>query len=94
MCGTDRFSFNDVQSNTKAGWGVKMAHNKKRLNLDLTPDAYEELQRLAESSGKNMADVLRTGLKLYSLVQEESRDGKNLGIVKDNKVVKEIVVIT
>lgn len=71
-----------------------MAHNKKRLNLDLTPDAYEELQRLAESSGKNMADVLRTGLKLYSLVQEESRKGKNLGIVKDNQVVKEIVVIT
>ncbi len=71
-----------------------MVQHKKRLNLDLTPDAYEELQRLAEASGKNMADILRTGLKLYSLVQEESRDGKNLGIVKDNKVLKEIVVIT
>jgi uncharacterized protein (DUF1778 family) len=28
---------------------------KKRLNLDLTPEAYELLQKLSDESGKNMA---------------------------------------
>lgn len=69
------------------------ANQKKRLNLDLTPDAYEELQKLADESGKNMADILRAGLRLYSIIQEEHRDGHKVGIVKDNKVLKEILII-
>ena len=64
---------------------------RKRLNLDLTPEAYELLQKLADDSGKNMADVLRTGLALYGIAQEESRKGRSLGIVEDDKVIKQIV---
>ncbi|NJN57776.1 MAG: hypothetical protein HC879_09885 [Leptolyngbyaceae cyanobacterium SL_5_9] len=61
------------------------------MNLDLTPDAYDLLQKLAEESGKNMADVLRTGLALYGIAQEESKKGRSLGVVEGEKVVKEIV---
>lgn len=64
---------------------------RKRLNLDLTPEAYELLQRLAKESGKNMADVLRTGLALYGIAQEESQKGRNLAVVEDDRVVKQIV---
>ncbi|HEY9629942.1 MAG: hypothetical protein HY785_18210 [Oscillatoriophycideae cyanobacterium NC_groundwater_1537_Pr4_S-0.65um_50_18] len=64
---------------------------RKRLNLDLTPEAYELLQKLADDSGKNMADVLRTGLALYGIAQEESKKGRSLGIVEDDKVIKQIV---
>ena len=64
---------------------------RKRLNLDLTPEAYDLLQKLASESGKNMAEVLRTGLALYGIVQEETRKGRSLGIVECEKVVKEIV---
>lgn len=65
--------------------------SKKRLNLDLTPEAYELLQKLADESGKNMADVLRTGLALYGIAQEESRKGRSLAIEEDGKVVTKIV---
>ncbi len=65
---------------------------KKRLNLDLTPEAYELLQKLANESGKNMADVLRTGLTLYGMAQEERQEGNRLGIVKDDQVIKEILI--
>ncbi|WP_228035407.1 DUF1778 domain-containing protein [Oculatella sp. LEGE 06141] len=65
---------------------------KKRLNLDLTPEAYELLQRLANESGKNMAEVLRTGLALYGIAHEESHDGRKLGVVKDDRVIKEILI--
>lgn len=66
---------------------------KKRLNLELTEENYELLQKLADESGKNMADVLRTGLALYGLAQEEEQKGRNLAVVKDDKVLKQIVAL-
>lgn len=69
----------------------KNTAKRKRLNLDLTPEAYELLQKLADESGKNMADVLRTGLALYGIAQEENKKGRSLGVVEGEKVVKEIV---
>jgi hypothetical protein len=68
------------------------AQTKKRLNLDLTPDAYALLQKLSDESGKNMADVLRTSLALYGLVQEEKAKGNSLAIAKEDKVEKEILI--
>ena len=70
---------------------TKMTAKRKRLNLDLTPEAYELLQKLADESGKNMADVLRTGLALYGIAQEEGKKGRSLGVVQDDKGIKEIV---
>ncbi len=69
-----------------------MAANRKRLNLDLSPEAYEMLQKLAEESGKNMTEVLRTGLALYGIAQDEKQKGRSLGVVKDDQVVKELVL--
>ena len=71
---------------------TKMAKDRKRLNLDLTPEAYELLRKLSDESGKNMADVLRTGLALYGIVQEEKSKDRDFAVVKDDKVVKQIVV--
>ncbi|MFM7423540.1 MAG: hypothetical protein ACKO7W_00820 [Elainella sp.] len=65
---------------------------KKRLNLDLSAEAYELLQRLADESGKNMVEVLRTGLALYGIAHDERRKGRSLGVVSDEKVIKEIVI--
>lgn len=65
---------------------------RKRLNLDLSPDAYELLQKLAKESGKNMADILRTGLALYGLAQEEKSKGNGLAIIKDEDIKKEILI--
>lgn len=65
---------------------------KKRLNLDLSPEAYDLLQELSEESGKNMAEVLRTGLALYGIAREQKKKGRSLGVVEDDRVVKEIVI--
>ena len=56
---------------------------KKRLNLELSPEAYELLQELA--------DVLRTGLALYGIAEKAKGEGRSLGVVEEDKVVKEIV---
>ena len=68
------------------------ARPRKRLNLDLTPEAYELLQRLADESGKNMAEVLRTGLALYGVAWDEKNEGNKLAIAKDGKIEKEIII--
>lgn len=65
---------------------------RKRLNLDLTPEAYELLQKLATESGKNMAEVLRTGLALYGIVNDEKKKGRSLAVVEDDQVKKEIII--
>ncbi|HTL89779.1 MAG TPA: ribbon-helix-helix protein, CopG family [Leptolyngbya sp.] len=68
------------------------AKSRKRLNLDLSQEAYDLLQELAEDSGKNMAEVLRTGLALYGIAREEKKKGRSMGVVEDDRVVKEIVI--
>jgi len=73
--------------------GAPKNKTKKRLNLELTADNYELLQKLANESGKNMAEVLRTGLALYGLAQEEEQKGRNIAVVKDDKVLKQIVTL-
>jgi hypothetical protein len=67
---------------------------KKRLNLDLTPEAYELLQKLSNESGKNMAEVLRNGLALYGIAQEEGQKGRSMAFIdKDDNIVKQVVTL-
>lgn len=63
---------------------------RKQLNLDLSQEAYALLQTLSAESGKNMAEVLRMGLALYSVAQEANKTGLTLGIVHQEKVIQEI----
>ena len=67
--------------------------SRKRLNLDLSPEAYELLKEIVDDSGKSMAEVLRTGLALYGIAQEERKKGRKLTISEDDKVIKEIVAL-
>lgn len=65
---------------------------RKRLNLDLAPAAHNLLQELSEESGRSMTDILRTGLALVGIAQEEAKRGRSLGIIEGDKVIREIVL--
>ncbi|MCU0548896.1 MAG: hypothetical protein MUC48_06065 [Leptolyngbya sp. Prado105] len=65
---------------------------RKRLNLDLSQEAYDLLQDLARDTGKNMAEILRTGLALYGIANEEKTIGRRLGVVEGERVIKEILL--
>jgi hypothetical protein len=47
---------------------------RKKLNLDLSPEAYERLQKLADESGKNMKAVLEEVLKQYGIQPKKGDD--------------------
>ena len=71
---------------------VAIAPKKKRLNLDLSAEAHELLQRLADESGKNMVEVLRTGLAVYGIAHDERKKGRKLAVVEDDRIIKELVI--
>jgi hypothetical protein len=71
---------------------TKTTTNRKRLNLDLSSTAHDQLQKLSEETGKNMAEVLRTGLALYDMAHEANKQGQSMGIIEGDKVVREIVI--
>jgi hypothetical protein len=70
----------------------KTSRARKRLNLDLSQEAYDLLQELSDDTGKNMAEVLRTGLALYGIAREEKKKGRSLGVIEDDRIVKELVI--
>lgn len=85
---------NDMSTDTKvaAKQTKKAATDKKRLNLELMPSAYELLQRISDDSGKSLAEVLRTGLALYGMAHDAKQKGQGIGIVEGDEVVKEILL--
>lgn len=81
-----------LTTDTQESTSTSKTKARKRLNLDLSQEAYDLLQELAEDTGKNMAEVLRTGLALYGIAREEKKNGRKLGIIQDDRVVKEILI--
>lgn len=64
-----------------------------RLNVNISDDSYLELQKLAEKSGSNMTDFVKTALSLARLAFEESQQNNNLTITdKKGKVLKQVVL--
>jgi hypothetical protein len=69
--------------------------NMRRLNVNLPPNVYAELQRLAAQSNRSLTDIVRTGLSLAQVVLTETADGeRKLALTdKEGKAIKEIVLL-
>ena len=52
----------------------------KRVNLNLTTKSYQDLEALAEKTGRTMSDIVRFGLALVKLYVEEDSKGNKLTI--------------
>lgn len=60
-------------------------------SYDLTPDQVEAIDRLAKSLGINKTSVLMNGLALIRVATREKEHGNSLAVIRDGKVIKEIV---
>lgn len=57
----------------------------RRLNLELSEEAYQNLEILRKKMNKpSKAEVLRSGVALLDLVQLEKKKGNDLGIIGRN----------
>ncbi len=64
-----------------------------KLNVQFTERQRRLLDDMAEDLGTTKAGVLKTALSLLEVAVREKKEGNRIGVVRDNKVVKEIVGI-
>jgi len=65
---------------------------RKRLSLELSPEAYQLLAKLAADSDKNMADVLRAGIALYDIAYQAKAKHQALCVAEGDEILKEILL--
>lgn len=67
-------------------------NTRVRLNLVITKQLDEMLEKLAEENGTNKSEILRKALALFEVANEAKEQGNKLGVVsKDRQVLAEIV---
>jgi hypothetical protein len=69
-----------------------MAQEKVRMNLQVSAELNELLERIAGDTGSNRSEVIRQALALMKVAHEAKRKGKHIGLVSDaEKLETEIV---
>lgn len=64
-----------------------------RMTVELGPDQAQAIEVIANASGHTKADVIRFSLALMQLFVREGRRGNGVGVIKGERVVKEIAGI-
>lgn len=64
-----------------------------KLNVQFNDRQRKLLDEMADDLGTTKAGVLKTALSLLEVAVREKKVGNQIGVVRDNKVVKEIVGI-
>lgn len=61
----------------------------KRLQVDLSDDAYANLRRIAD--GRPLAEVVRRALNTEAFLQKEEREGARIVVEEKNGTRKQVV---
>jgi hypothetical protein len=64
-----------------------------KLNVQFNDRQNKSLEEMAEELGTTKAGVLKTALALLEVALREKREGNSLGVIKGEKVMKEIIGI-
>ncbi len=64
-----------------------------RFNVQFTEKQKQSLDELAKELDTTKVGVLKTALSLLSVALREKKSGNQISVVKDNRVIKEIVGI-
>ncbi len=62
----------------------------KRVNVNFSEGAYDDLETIADQEGKSKADVLRDAIALERLFHQTKREGGRLLIERDGEI-REII---
>ena len=64
---------------------------RHRLQFEFSRDAYERLNRMKdEAHAASYAELVRNALRLYEWFIQQQNAGYEIGLIKDDKVVKEV----
>ena len=72
---------------------TEAAPGTRRLNLNLTPQAADDLETIVRKSGKSMTEIIRLGLGLAKLATEVTENKQKLVIADSSgKPIKEVLI--
>jgi hypothetical protein len=61
----------------------------KRIQFEFSPDAVERLDRIKrETNAGSYAELIRNAIRVYEWVIENERNGFELGVVKEDNLLK------
>jgi metal-responsive CopG/Arc/MetJ family transcriptional regulator len=73
-------------------WWEKDMNEKVRMNLQVSAELNELLERIAADTGSNRSEVIRQALALMKVAHEAKKKGKHIGLVTDaDRLETEIV---
>jgi hypothetical protein len=73
---------------------TKPPQKVKRLNINLPEKTFNELERLADESGRTMTELVRVAIGLVQVAIDEESHGRKLAVVEPNgKLLKEILLL-
>lgn len=58
---------------------------KPRLNLEVSPEMYAEIQQFAADGHTTLANVFRVAFSLYKVCHQAKKDGHHVGVARDSK---------
>ena len=64
----------------------------KKFTVNFTGETYNTLDNLATELGMSKADVIRLSLSIMRRASDARRNQEALGIIKGNKVLRELVI--
>jgi hypothetical protein len=69
-----------------------MTQPKVRLNLQMSAETNDLLEKIADDAGSNKSEVIRQAIALMKFAHEAKQKGKHFGVVNDpDKLDVEIV---
>ncbi|MGE3920560.1 MAG: DNA-binding protein [Gammaproteobacteria bacterium] len=64
-----------------------------RLSLDVSQALNDTLEQMSEVSHTSKSEILRKSIALMEVALDEKQKGHQLGVIQDQKVIKEIIGI-
>ena len=69
-----------------------MSNDKVRLNLQVSADLNDMIERIADESGTNRSEVIRQALALMKVAHDAKSRGKHIGLVSDPEKLDTAIV--
>jgi metal-responsive CopG/Arc/MetJ family transcriptional regulator len=69
-----------------------MAQEKVRMNLQVSAELNDMLEKIAGDTGSNRSEVIRQALALMKVAHEARKKGKHIGLVTDPATLETEIV--
>ena len=71
-----------------------MARPRHRLQFEFSADVYERLATMKDKAGAvSFAELVRDALRVYEWLLDQEKEGYDLALVKDGKLVKAVKLL-